>query len=70
MFCNFCSHLKLHIMKKKQLKSWSLNKKVISKFELKHIVGGHTGGVHGGCITDNGCNTMNHTSDDPYKQCD
>ncbi len=57
-------------MKKKELKSLALKKKIVASFQVKGIVGGHTGGVMGGCITDNGCGSIDQTGGDPYKQCD
>ncbi len=57
-------------MKKKELKSLALKKKIVAGFQVKSIVGGHTGGALGGCITDNGCGSVDATGGDPYKQCD
>ncbi|MEM0931603.1 MAG: hypothetical protein AAGJ12_03990 [Bacteroidota bacterium] len=56
-------------MKRKNLNVLALNKKVVSDFKTRRILGGVSGGLLGCNTKDNGCNSMVTNPSDPIAPC-
>ncbi|MEM9868873.1 MAG: hypothetical protein AAF765_14360 [Bacteroidota bacterium] len=58
-------------MKRRNLNVLALNKKVVSNFKTRRILGGVSGGILGCNTRDTGCNTtITLTGGQPFKECD